>query len=43
VNIVHMSDLNHHEFLGLLEETENEHSEVIYHTNVGWLSQASVL
>jgi hypothetical protein len=43
VNFIHASSLNHIEFLAYLEEVENEYGEIIYHTNVRWLSRGSVL
>jgi hypothetical protein len=35
--------LNHREFVAFLEEVENEYGEIIYHTNVRWLSRGYVL
>jgi hypothetical protein len=43
VNIIRGSALNCCEFVAFLEEVENEYGEIIYHTNVRWLSQGSVL
>jgi hypothetical protein len=43
VNAIPASALNHREFVALLEETESKHSEIIYHTNVRWLSRRSVV
>jgi hypothetical protein len=43
VSIIRSSSLNHRKSVGQLEETESEHSEIIYHTNVSWLSRRSVL
>ena len=34
VNFICASALNFHQFVALLTETENENSEIIYHTNV---------
>jgi hypothetical protein len=43
VNFIRACALNHREFVALLGETESEHGEIIYHTNVRWLSRGSVL
>jgi hypothetical protein len=43
VNFIRASALNHSEFVAFLEEAENEYGEIIYHTNVRWLSRESVL
>jgi hypothetical protein len=42
VNFIRASAINHHEFVELLGEIESEHGEIIYHTNVRWLSHGSV-
>jgi hypothetical protein len=43
VNFIRANALNHREFVALLGEIESEHGEIIYHTNVRWLSRGSVL
>jgi hypothetical protein len=43
VNFIRASVLNHREFVAFLEEVENKYGEIIYHTNVRWLSRGSVL
>jgi hypothetical protein len=43
MNFIRASVLNHREFVALLGEIESEHGEIIYHTNVRWLSRGSVL
>jgi hypothetical protein len=43
VNYICASALNHREFVAFLEDVKNEYGEIIYHTNVRWLSQVSVL
>jgi hypothetical protein len=43
VNFIWASALNHREFVELLGEIESEHGEIIYHTNVRWLSHGSIL
>jgi hypothetical protein len=43
LNFIRASALNHREFVALLGEIESEHGEIIYHTNVRWLSRGSVL
>jgi hypothetical protein len=42
-NFIRASALNHREFVAFLEIVENEYGEIIYHTNVRWLSRGSVL
>jgi hypothetical protein len=36
VNFIRSSALNHHKFGAFLGETESEHGEIIYRTNVRW-------
>jgi hypothetical protein len=43
VNFILASALNHCEFVALLGEIESEHGEIIYYTNMRWLSRGSVL
>jgi hypothetical protein len=43
VSLIHASALNHREFVALLGEIESEHGEIIYHTNLRWLSCGSLL
>jgi hypothetical protein len=42
LNIIRASALNQHEFVELLEETESEQGEIIYHTNIRWQSRRSL-
>lgn len=39
VNFVNESAFDYHEFEALLEATENEYEETVYHTNVRWLNE----
>ncbi|XP_063802305.1 general transcription factor II-I repeat domain-containing protein 2B-like [Pseudophryne corroboree] len=43
VNYIRARGLNHRQFVALLEETEAEHTDILYHTNVRWLSLGNVL
>jgi hypothetical protein len=43
VNFIRANVLNHREFVAFLEEVENKYGEIIYLTNVRWLSRGSVL
>ena len=43
VNFIRARALNHRQFVTLLEEHENEHSDIGYHTAVRWLSLGKVL
>ncbi|XP_014460030.1 general transcription factor II-I repeat domain-containing protein 2-like [Alligator mississippiensis] len=43
VNYIRVKGLNHRQFVPLLEESESEHTDVLYHTNVRWLSLGKVL
>jgi hypothetical protein len=42
-NFIRASALDHREFVELLGEIESKYGEIIYHTNVRWLSRGSVL
>ena len=43
VNFIRARALNHRQFVALLEENENEHCDISYHTAVRWLSLGKVL
>ena len=43
VNYIRTRGLNHRQFVTLLEEFESEHTDVLYHSNVRWLSFGIVL
>lgn len=43
VNIIRARGLNHRQFISFLEEMDAEHSDVLYHNNVRWLSIGKVL
>lgn len=43
VNLVRARGLNHRQFIQLLEESGAEHTDVLYHYNVRWLSLGKVL
>ncbi|XP_077968860.1 general transcription factor II-I repeat domain-containing protein 2A-like [Styela clava] len=43
VNFVRSRALNHRQFISLLEEQENEHTDIGYHTTVRWLSLGKIL
>ena len=43
VNFIRARALNHRQFVSLLEEHENEHGDIGYHTAVRWLSLGKVL
>ena len=43
VNFIRARALNHRQFLTLLEEHENEHGDIRYHTAIRWLSLGKVL
>lgn len=43
VNFIRARALNHRQFIQLLEESEAEHTDVPYHSNVRWLSLGTVL
>ncbi|XP_034547514.1 general transcription factor II-I repeat domain-containing protein 2-like [Notolabrus celidotus] len=42
VNFIRARGLNHRQFIQLLEESETEHTDVLYHSNVCWLSLGKV-
>lgn len=43
VNLIQARGLNHRQFIQLLEESGAEHTDVLYHYNVRWLSLGKVL
>ena len=43
VNWIRARVLNHHQFIKLLKESGAEHTDVLYHSNVRWLSLGKVL
>lgn len=43
VNLIRSRALNHRHFVSLLEMIGSEHSEILYHTEVWWLSRGKVL
>lgn len=43
VNFIRAMGLNHRQFKSLLVDLESEYSDVLYHTNVRWLSLGKVL
>ncbi|XP_071216541.1 general transcription factor II-I repeat domain-containing protein 2B-like [Salvelinus alpinus] len=43
VNFIKAQSLNHRQFVSLLEETESDHADLPYPTNVRWLSLDKVL
>ncbi len=42
VNFIRATALNHRQFIQLLNETEGEHDDLLYHSNVCWLSLGNV-
>ena len=43
VNLIRVRGLNQHQFIQLLEESGVEHRDMLYHSNVRWLSLGKVL
>ncbi|XP_053878485.1 general transcription factor II-I repeat domain-containing protein 2A-like [Malaclemys terrapin pileata] len=43
VNYIRARGLNHWRFISLLEDTDTEHQDLLYYTNVRWLSLGKVL
>ncbi|CAM2112122.1 unnamed protein product [Caretta caretta] len=43
VNYIRARGLNHRQFISLLEDTDAKHQDLLYHTNVHWLSLGKVL
>ena len=43
VNLIRARGLNHRQFIKLLEDCSSDHSDVLYHTHVRWLSLGKVL
>lgn len=43
VNFIRARALNHRQFVALLEEQDNKHVDIRYHTAVRWLSLGKVL
>ena len=43
VNYLQTRKLKHCLFISFLEEADSEYGDVVYHTNVRWLSHAKVL
>ncbi|XP_042242397.1 general transcription factor II-I repeat domain-containing protein 2B-like [Homarus americanus] len=43
VNYIRARGLNHRQFITLLEDLESDHTDVLYHTNVRWLSLGKIL
>ena len=43
INLIRSRGLNHRQFRALLDDLETEHSDVLYHTSVRWLSLGKVL
>ncbi|KAL1268622.1 hypothetical protein QQF64_033985 [Cirrhinus molitorella] len=42
-NLIRSRALNHREFLAFLSDIDAEYSDIIYHSNVQWLSHGSAL
>ena len=43
VNLIRSRELNHRQFKALLDDLETEHSDVLYHNTVQWLSHGKIL
>ena len=43
INLIRARALNHRLFQALLEDLETEHSDIIYHSSVHWLSLGKIL
>ena len=43
INLIRARGLNHRQFRGLLEDLETEHSDILYHSSVRWLSLGKIL
>jgi len=43
VNFVHARVLNHRQFTTFLSDLDTEYGELLYHTEVRWLSRGNVL
>ena len=43
VNFIRARALNHRQFVALLEEQDNEHVDIKYHTTIKWHSLGKVL
>ena len=42
VNFIRARELNHHQFITFLEETNADHQDLLYHSRVRWLSLGKV-
>jgi len=43
INLIRARALNHRQFKAMLEDLETEHSDIIYHSSVRWLSLGKIL